>query len=107
MVWAALIIGVCSCVVFLVSGFVVRWGRVRERLVELWSSPREERLDRREARALAEGLGVFDSLREELLLRARRAKLEHDLDVELDAFRTASERFLQLAGHDSRSDEQD
>jgi hypothetical protein len=106
-VWAALIIGLCCGVVFLGSGFAVRWGRVRERLVELWSSPREERPDPGEARALAEGLGMFDSLREELLLRARRAKLEHDLDVELDAFRTASDRFLHLAGHESRSDEED
>ena len=107
MVWAALIIGLCSGVVFLGSGFVVRWGRVRDRLVELWNSPREEPLEPSEAEALAEGLGTFDSLREELLLRARLVKLDRALEVELDAFRTASDRFLHLAGRDGRSDEAD
>ena len=100
MVWAALIIGLGCGVLFLGSGLVVRFGEIWERLRRLGGSPR--RPDPAEARALAERLGAFDALREELLLRAMRAKADTDLGAELDAFREASDRFLQLVGHELR-----
>ena len=105
MVWAALIIGVCSGVLFLGSTLVWRPRRLTERLVGFWRSPRDEQIDPAEERALAERLDAFDALREELLLRAIRAKAESDVDTELDAFRRASERFLQLAAREIRGGE--
>ncbi len=105
MVWAALIIGVCSGVLFLGSALVWRPRRLSERLLALWGARHDDEIDPAEERALAERLDAFDALREELLLRAIRAKAESDVDTELDAFRRASERFLQLAAREIRGGE--
>jgi hypothetical protein len=100
-VWAALIIGLCSGVVFIGSGLSWRLGRSVERFRRLRPSlPDEERPSLARSRELSERLGTFSDLRDELLQRARRAKASNDLDAELDAFREASDQFLQLAGHD-------
>jgi hypothetical protein len=114
-VWAALIVGLGSGVIFLGSGLVWRLGGVRERLLHFSRKPRRDALaDRAEARILGERLATFDALREELLLRALRAKLgredpaatESDLAASLEAFRKASGRFLELAEREIRDGEQ-
>jgi hypothetical protein len=106
-VWAALIIGVCGGVAFLGPALFWRSGQVADRLPRLRRAPREEGTgtDPAETRALVEGLGTFHDLREELLLRAMQVKAGNGLDVEVDAFRRASDRFLELAGRDLRAEE--
>jgi hypothetical protein len=102
-VWAALIIGLCSGVVFIGSGLWWRLGRSVERLRQLRPSPPDDEPMSLASRALAERLGMFNDLRDELLQQARRAKASNDLDAELEAFRRASDKFLRLAAHEAEN----